>query len=441
MTSLLVYAYAFSLPLTAFSIFPWFGFQLSYAIIFVLGLLLALNTFLSGRISIPNTPVNRAIIVFWAASLFSIIGIMTADAYAEFQGGTPLSKFFRQVLALSFMIVMYFILVTSIKNKFILLTAIKIFIFSTFLSAVYGFYQLIGVFLNLPYRRLLFNNPSFHLAKEDHMFMGLPRITSFSPEPSMFANALLAVIPLMIICYRDKVKLFSSSVLNSFFLMTILIAMILTFSRGGYLIVLIILLTIFFIKINFKTSSRLFLFVMLFLMIGMMFSQFLSVNIIDLTMERLFLMGDFDDLSIWERLTTLATAGYIFMDHPFFGVGLGNFGLNAFNYFPPWGYWEGEATLPAVNNLIARIAAELGIVGLAAFVYLIWTVTKEGIISIKQNRGENLWYSVSTGILLSFLAVFLHLSIGLATLSFSYFWFLIAAIVILNKMKEETRIV
>ena len=122
-------------------------------------------------------------------------------------------------------------------------------------------------------------------------------------------------------------------------------------------------------------------------MVGLAFSQFWGSNIIDWTMERLFSIGDFDDLSIWERSTALATAGYIFIDHTILGVGLGNFGLNFFKYMPSWGYM-GEETLPAANNLIASIAAESGVVGLAAFIYLIWVVTKEGITSIRQNRGE-----------------------------------------------------
>ena len=76
--------------------------------------------------------------------------------------------------------------------------------------------------------------------------MDLFRITSFSPEPSMFANFLLAVIPLIIVCHLNKVKIFCSTTWDAFFLTIILTAMLLTFSRGGYLIVLITLLIIVF---------------------------------------------------------------------------------------------------------------------------------------------------------------------------------------------------
>ena len=150
MRRFLVYAYAFSLPLTAFSVIPWFGFQISYAITFVLGIVIILRGFLTRRISIPVTPVNRAVIMFWAASLLSVMGVLIADPYTEFQGETQISKFVKQAIALSFMTTMYFILVVSIKNKTVLLNAVKLFIFSAFLAAVYGFYQLIGAFWDLP---------------------------------------------------------------------------------------------------------------------------------------------------------------------------------------------------------------------------------------------------------------------------------------------------
>ena len=46
--------------------------------------------------------------------------------------------------------------------------------------------------------------------------MDLFRITSFSPEPSMFANFLLAVIPLIIVCHLNKVKIFCSTTWDAF---------------------------------------------------------------------------------------------------------------------------------------------------------------------------------------------------------------------------------
>lgn len=435
MTRYLVYAYAFSLPLTAFSVIPWFGFQVSYAITFVLGIIIFLEVFLTRRISIPATPINRAVIIFWAASLFSVIGVMTADTYVEFQGELPMPKFFKQAFALTFMTTMYFILVAGIKNRTVLLTSIKFFILSTFLASVYGFYQLIGAFWDLPYRRILFNNPSYHLAKEEYGLMGLFRITSFSPEPSMFANSLLAVIPLISICYLNRVKILGSTKWNAFLFTVLLTAMILTFSRGGYVITMAVLVFIFLRMLNFKIFLRNFLLIVLFFIAGAAIARFSDVGIIGATKERFFSTFDINDLSIWERATLFMATISIFQSHPVFGVGIGNFGLNFFNHMPSWGYM-GTERLPAANNLIGGIVAETGVVGLSAFIYLIYVILKEGIAAIRHNKEKKLWNSMSIGILLSFLAVFLHLSIGLATLSFSYFWFLIAGIAVLGAEKK-----
>lgn len=440
MNNVLIYAYAVSLPLTAFSIFPWFGFQLSYAITLILGILIIIRAFITGRISITARPTNVAVFIFWAASIFSVIGVVT-NSYSELGGETPILKFGKQALALSFMTLMYFILVIILKEKAILINAIKLFVVSIFLTAIFGFYQFIGAFWDLPYKRLLFNNPSYHLAKEEYGLMGLFRVTSFSPEPSMFANSLLAVIPLMAICYLNKIKIFGATIFNAFFLVSMLIAMLLTFSRGGYIIILIILAIIYFFfkTINFSVLLRTFsLFFTLFSLTGLLISQFADANIISITIERLFSTGDITDLSILERSTSLVTAFNIFISHPIFGVGLGNFGLYFYEHMPLWGYMETDG-LPAANNLILAIAAETGAVGLISFTYLIWVIIKEGLAAIKRNKEDNLFYSISVGIFMSFVAVLLHLVIGLATLSFSYLWFLIAGIALLNQRGEASR--
>ncbi len=78
------------------------------------------------------------------------------------------------------------------------------------------------------------------------------------------------------------------------------------------------------------------------------------------------------------------------------------------------------------------IAAETGLVGLTAFLYLIWTVIKEGLSAIKNTKQNGTWHCIAIGTLFSFMAVFIHLALGIATLSFSYFWFLIAGIVIIS---------
>ena len=89
---ILLYMLVFSLPLTAFSIFPWFGFQLSYAISMALGFLILIKGLLKGHLSVKWSPVNKAVLMFWGAAFLSVIGVFMTP-YGEFAGETPQMKF------------------------------------------------------------------------------------------------------------------------------------------------------------------------------------------------------------------------------------------------------------------------------------------------------------------------------------------------------------
>jgi O-antigen ligase len=69
----------------------------------------------------------------------------------------------------------------------------------------------------------------------------------------------------------------------------------------------------------------------------------------------------------------------MFMDHPAFGTGLGQYGIHVADYLPAWIFVSPEvrpmiifpeAPWPAAYSLYARIAAELGLLGLAGWLAL-----------------------------------------------------------------------
>jgi hypothetical protein len=86
-----------------------------------------------------------------------------------------------------------------------------------------------------------------------------------------------------------------------------------------------------------------------------------------------------DSVSDLSRLGLLMAATNIFLSHPLLGVGLGQFGFHVATSLPDWAYLSPEIApmlyypngpWPVVYAIYARIAAELGIVGLLGWIGL-----------------------------------------------------------------------
>jgi O-antigen ligase len=89
-----------------------------------------------------------------------------------------------------------------------------------------------------------------------------------------------------------------------------------------------------------------------------------------------------DSVSNLSRLASQVAALSMFADHPFFGVGLGQFAYHEAAHLPAWGYLSDElgpsltypeAPWPAVYSIFPRIAAECGLFALAAWT-LLWAL-------------------------------------------------------------------
>jgi hypothetical protein len=92
-------------------------------------------------------------------------------------------------------------------------------------------------------------------------------------------------------------------------------------------------------------------------------------------------------ISDLSRLAWQVAAFKMFFAHPIFGVGLGQFAFSANEFMPDWGFLSSEIRLslllpdapwPNTYSLDARTAAEMGIVGLMAWLG-IWTTAILGV--------------------------------------------------------------
>lgn len=106
-----------------------------------------------------------------------------------------------------------------------------------------------------------------------------------------------------------------------------------------------------------------------------------------------------DSVSDLSRLGFQVAAVQMFLAHPVFGVGLGQFAFHAAEFLPSWAYRSPEVApmlyypagpWPAVYSLYGRLAAELGLVGLLGWVIL-WLVIAwrlAGLARARARRGE-----------------------------------------------------
>jgi len=93
-----------------------------------------------------------------------------------------------------------------------------------------------------------------------------------------------------------------------------------------------------------------------------------------------------------------------------------------------------------VHNIFLQIAAEMGIIGLAVFIWLISMVYGEGVSYIKSSQG--FMTAVSIGMLGGITAFLVHGLVDAASLGnhlFLIFWFLAGLVVAIRKMEPETK--
>jgi putative inorganic carbon (hco3(-)) transporter len=121
------------------------------------------------------------------------------------------------------------------------------------------------------------------------------------------------------------------------------------------------------------------------------------------------------DVSILERRTYSIGALHVFLDHPLLGVGFGQ----SPKYIPRYGRMYGYMLPPknaAAHNMYLQILAETGLVGLTAFLLMLWAVVRP-MFALRRYWAQSHpeYVHILTSLLLGLLAflvtsIFLHLS-------------------------------
>ncbi|MCL4267305.1 MAG: O-antigen ligase family protein [Anaerolineae bacterium] len=183
-------------------------------------------------------------------------------------------------------------------------------------------------------------------------------------SPNFYAMILVVLVPLTLDrLWHEKQPVLRFLALWAF--VVCILSIIFTFSRGGFL-ALVVVLVLMIVRESLKPLQILLSLALLFVV-----WQFIPANYT----ERLYttmnlLPGSGEDarneVSFRGRTSEVLVAWQIFADHPVMGVGLGNYNHYYQAYAQPLG-WDNRREARSAHNLYLETAAETGLIGLAAF--------------------------------------------------------------------------
>lgn len=259
---------------------------------------------------------------------------------------------------------------------------------------------------------------------------GILRIRSLADESNMFAMDLTIALPLAIgLFYAYKKSPFLKLVLGLIISLLVLTT-IFTFSRAGFLQLVIVFLLSFWWR-YFKKKK------IVAIMLGIVVILAAIPVLPAKYWERAQRITDFSDPSINRRLVGMSTGIGMMFEHPFQGVGFGTFRFAFIEYAIEHGYFgRPHYSIPTdAHNAYIQTGAELGIFGLAFLLLLIiWTFKylKEAVKTFRK-RNMLLLAELSSALQISLL-VYLIASIFLSLLHMLIFWILISLGVVMHQL-------
>jgi hypothetical protein len=187
-------------------------------------------------------------------------------------------------------------------------------------------------------------------------------------DPNYFAEALVVLVPIALNQFFAEKKLFAKLMAVVVLMLTILTIM-LTYSRGGFLALVIVGSISLFYRSPRVTE------LLLAAAIGIVVLAYLPSNftariktIVDVVTNQ---MNVLDEGSFAGRTSAMTSAWNMFRDYPFFGVGLDNFTSRYPAYANQLGIVASSTQANSPHNLYLQMASETGIFGLSTFFLLI----------------------------------------------------------------------
>ncbi len=374
-------------------------------VVFALFILLVVKKFLKKE-PFVSIPLKVPMLLFLCLGFLSFA--RSPYSYAIFEELLRfLSFFFLYILVLE--------TVTNHKRKAVVLDSLTL---VTFIVCVYGVLQRMGFYL--------FN----------WIPAGGLRISSFFGNPNLFATYLVAVIPLLFVLFLEKTKL--RKVIAGITLGLALVCLTLTGTRSAwvafvasFIFFILLIRWIKAIRLNWENLLRFGTLLLIILLLVVFNWNMIAGRILQVTDP----FGSvFIRIHIWE--VTLN----IIKSTPILGTGLGTFQIE----FPKFKYPDFDLEVRIENLLHAHneyleILAEMGILGLGIFLWLMISFFGYAFKYLKNKGGENLTVvGLISGIVAVLVASLFSVSLRWTGPAF-IFWFLIGLTMVIISPKTESK--
>jgi len=413
-TKYVYYAFLFFVPFSASSVINiesiTFGLQIPYylAILWILKILIV--RFIKNNFYIDKTTLKflMPIVIFWIIALLSLIMPIVLEHKILVHYPEDPFKFspleFKRIYITQFLYLTFVMLVlifttlyVNTREKFY--KSLKILLLSAVFVCIWGLFQFIAFYTNIPYPYWLFNNNiGYSQGYNQTIFGVVKRISSVLTEPSKLAGYLLWILPLFMVLYSKNAKSIIMFLSNLLILLILLISTSTTAYAGvvfNFIVIVFYSIAIkkkkLFFKITFK--KRIF--------INFLREFMIAIFVIILTIFTVLHVLNIK-INILEALEFVTTEK--FATHSGIERGLG--ALKSFDIFlhePLLGVGWGSNRSFDLNTMLLSNTGILGFVSFWFFIYQIlkqlYKISLNNYLSLKdRNLSIALFFSIMSGI-------------------------------------------
>ncbi|WP_310877183.1 O-antigen ligase family protein [Priestia megaterium] len=337
--------------------------------------------------------------VFSILSFYSKKGDVFLPAWAGSYNGIMFSSLVSNVR----LIIPLFVLLTIpsvIKSRKDYAKVLKLFVIGSLIVTIYGVYEFAIKKIGLGFSYLLPNHAQSILFFNG----GTIRLSGTFGEPSYFAGFLVLSIFLCVYC--KSLEILPKFLLN-LIILSQLIVVILTYSTGGYLALLIGTLVYLF------NSGKVKFFISVFILSATLIALVVFVPSVVEVVSKPFDSTSGQMSSNTDRTNTAKAAMNMFKDSPLYGIGYGNFSFLYNNYRPEGAIFKVEPSI--ANNVYADFISSYGLIGLLLLFFIALQVYKSLKVIKFSYRSE---YPFFIGAFTSILIVYM----AYPTFSYAFQW-------------------
>jgi len=404
--------------------------ELTFNILVIIGLMLwKLKMVSKEEVKIVSAPLNLPVLAFMAICPLSLLW-----------SNSPMVSLLELPLFLAGPI-LYFIVVNDIKDEHQINRLLVILLFISSLLGIYGIFQ--------------YNGIDFSFWKAN---VGRNQVFGLFGNVNYFAEYMIVPLPLAISLFF-AIRNRTHKILLLVGILAMGGSLILTFTRGSYLAIGISSLFMFFLylisrgKGFIKEHKKIFIFILaLIILVTFLFALPNPLNksgtVISKIKSRISISQFTKGSSLKRREAIWGFTTLIIKDHPLLGSGLGTFKYNSLSYQAKF-FDQGENRLlypygiaKESHNEYLQLGAEVGILGLGIFFWLIITYFNYGIKLLKRIQ-DRYTQGIIIGLMGGIMAVLvdaifdfpLHLPATLVL-----FWLFIGLIISIKYSGQETKI-